>query len=538
MSPDTITGADLVARRLAKAGIRLAFGMPGGEVLALVAALDRAGIRFVLTRHETAAGFMAEGVWHATGAPALLVTTIGPGLTNAVNVIANAHQDRVPMIVISGCVDAALAESYTHQVIDHGALMRPITKARFRAQSGTEDIVTDKALAIALKGRPGPVHVDLPIMVAEARQPDRPLLVSRTPEPGRPADLGPALDLAARSRQPLIIAGLDVANTAGSEALTAFAERIGAPVLTTYKAKGVLPPDHPLHLGAIGLSPKADAIVKPLIEWSDLIILAGYDPIEMRQSWRNPWPAGKPVIDLVAEALPHGMHGASLTFEGDVAVALRELTAALPPVGATWPSGELAAMRQSLKAAFAAPNHGGWGPHQVFATVRECSPIGTVASADSGAHRILLSQMWPCEAPLGLIQSSGFCTMGGALPLAAGHAFATRRHTLCFVGDAGLEMVLGEIATLRDHQLPVVIICLVDSALALIELKQRQMQLPRIAVDFGATDFAAVAGALGGHGVTVSSTDELARETHAAFARDGFTLIAARIGDRAYEGAF
>ena len=130
-------GADIIARRLAAQGCRIAFGMPGGEVLAIVEALEKAGIRFQLVKHENAGGFMAEGYWHGQSeagpgapiAPAILVATLGPGAANAANVVANAHQDRVPMIVLTGRVDASEAESYTHQVFDHQAFFRPITKA-------------------------------------------------------------------------------------------------------------------------------------------------------------------------------------------------------------------------------------------------------------------------------------------------------------------------------------------------------------------------------------------------------------------------
>src|SRR3546814_564157 len=112
MTPHKLRAADLVARRLHEAGCRFAFGMPGGEVLTLVDALEAAGIRFVLAKHETAAGFMAEGVWQRTGAPGILVATVGPGVVNGVNVIANAEQDRVPLIVLTGCVDATAALPY------------------------------------------------------------------------------------------------------------------------------------------------------------------------------------------------------------------------------------------------------------------------------------------------------------------------------------------------------------------------------------------------------------------------------------------
>lgn len=531
-----ITGAGVVARRLKEAGASHAFGIPGGEVLALLDALGQHGIRFVLARHENAAGFMAEGLWHATGALPVLVTTLGPGVTNAVTAIAHTQQDRVPLIVLTGCVDQALAESYTHQIFDHQALLRPLVKASFRVAPGTEALVVAKAIAIALDGRPGPVHIDLPISVAEAESP-APAAVPAAgrPSAAMPADLTAARSLVASACSPLVIAGLDLVNEGAAKSLDRFLTATGAPLLTTYKGKGLVPEDDPRVIGSVGLSPKADALVRPLVDAADLIVLAGYDPIEMRQGWRHPWPAEKPVIDIVAQALPHGMHHATLVLEGHVGMTLDRLTDDLAP-GAAWPHGEVSRIRASLQSAFVAPRP--WGPHAVFDTIRSVAPVGTVATADSGAHRILLSQVWRCDEPRGLLQSTGLCTMGCALPLATGAALGSGRHTLCFVGDAGLDMVLGELATLRDLALPVVVVVLVDAALGLIALKQKQMGLARAGVDFGASDFAAVTRALGGHGVMVSDRTALAREAGEAFARPGFSLIACRVDASDYEGAF
>lgn len=534
------TGADLVAERLAAAGATHAFGIPGGEVLALLDALGRAGIRFQLAKHENAAGFMAEGLWHATGALPVLVATLGPGVANAVNVVANAQQDRVPLIFITGCVDEAVAESYTHQVFDHQAVLRPLVKASFRVAPGTEALVVEKAVAVALQGRPGPVHIDLPIAVAEAQADHRPLAPQPVVQPAMPADLSQAAGMIAAARRPLVIAGLDLVNQHGDAALARFLARTGAPLLTTYKAKGLVPENDPRVIGAIGLSPKADAIVRSLIDEADLIVLAGYDPIEMRQGWRQPWPADKPVIDIVADPVRHGMHSATLLLAGDVGAILTRLSDAPTPTqtgsGEIWPDGQTAAIRARFQAAFAAPAE--WGPHAVFAVLREAAPAGTVATADSGAHRILLSQMWTCDGPRGLLQSTGLCTMGCALPLATGAALGSGKPTLCFVGDAGLEMVLGELATLRDLALPVVIVTLVDESLGLIALKQKQMALARAGVDFGATDFTAVAQAMGGHGVAIEDRAALRREAEAAFRRQGFSLLACRIDAASYEGAF
>lgn len=540
-APVTATGAGIVASRLKAAGATHAFGIPGGEVLALVDALERAGIRFELARHENAAGFMAEGLWHVTGAQPVLVATLGPGVSNAVTAVAHAQQDRVPLIFITGCVDQALAESYTHQIFDHQALLRPLVKASFRAAPGTEALVIDKAIAIARAGRPGPVHVDLPIAVAEGRaqQPSMPAAIARSSS--MPADLERARAMLAAARRPLVLAGLDLVNENASDQLARFLDRTGAVLLTTYKGKGLIREDDPCVIGGVGLSPRADALVRPLIEAADLIVLAGYDPIEMRQGWLHPWPADKPVIDIVAQALPHGMHHATLLLEGHVGLTLERLCEDLPrvstwPDNSTWPDREPARTRMALRAAFAAP--AAWGPHAVFESLGEVAPAGTIVTADSGAHRILLSQIWSCDGPRRLLQSTGLCTMGCALPLATGAALGSGQPTLCFVGDAGLEMVLGELSTLRDLALPVVIVVLVDESLGLIALKQKQMGLARAGVDFGATDFAAVARAMGGHGVTIADRGTLAREATEAFARSGFSLLACRIDAAGYEGAF
>ena len=134
----------------------------------LLDALDQTGIRFTLCKHENAAGFMAEGSWQATGAPGILLTTIGPGLTNAVNSIANALQEQAPLIVLSGCVTPQRAAEFTHQVIDQAALLAPITKAQFQVAPGTAAQIIQQALAIAQADPPGPVHIDLPDSFAQS----------------------------------------------------------------------------------------------------------------------------------------------------------------------------------------------------------------------------------------------------------------------------------------------------------------------------------------------------------------------------------
>ncbi len=536
-NPPMIRAADALARRLYAEGCRYAFGMPGGEVLTLVDALEAAGIRFVLAKHENAAAFMAEGVYHRTGAPGILVATVGPGALNGVNAVANAHQDRVPLIVLAGAVDADEAQTYTHQVLDQQAVFRPITKASFSLVPGAAHVIADKAVAIATEGRPGPVHIDVPISVADSR-------IAADAPPARPfaaptAPAGDALTQArgwlAGARKPVLIVGLDAMNDGAGEAITRFAESFGIPVITTYKAKGLLPEDHPLALGGAGLSPLADKHLLPLVQTADLVICLGYDPIEMRTGWRDVWdPRHQNIIDITAEPNHHYMHQSSLNIIAETKASLEALMADVEP-GPVWPDGEPASVKAALAQAF--PVDDVWGPAAVIATCRDALPRDTLASVDSGAHRILLSQMWACYEPRGLTQSTALCTMGCAIPLAMGMKLASSdRPVVAFCGDAGFLMVAGELTTAAELDLPLIVVVFVDASLSLIELKQRSRQLKNAGVDFARHDFAAMGKAFGGAGHTVTNRAELQEALKTAQAARTFTVIAAVIEKGGYDG--
>lgn len=212
-----------------------------------------------------------------TGAPGILVATVGPGAVNGVNVVANAQQDRVHLIVLTGCVDATEALTYTHQVLDHQAVFRPITKASFMLTADGADTIADKAVAIATDGQDGPVHIDVPISVADAKP--GPVEMRRRAKvsavvPGE-EDLTLARSWLASSKRPVMIAGLDALKDNASGAVLRICEAHNVPVITTYKAKGIIAEDHPLCLGGAGLSPKNDDILLPFVQEADLIICAG-----------------------------------------------------------------------------------------------------------------------------------------------------------------------------------------------------------------------------------------------------------------------
>ncbi|MDJ0683787.1 MAG: thiamine pyrophosphate-binding protein [Alphaproteobacteria bacterium] len=538
MTQNELTAVDRIAQRLYDAGCRYAFGIPGGEVIAMIEALDRAGIRFILTKHENNAGFMAEGTYHLTGAPGILVATIGPGAANGFNVVANAEQDRVPLIVLTGCVDPEEALTYNHQVFDHGAVFQPVTKAQFTLADGAADILADKAVALAMDQRPGPVHIDLPIGRQKKPAPGSGVARRAVHGPTAPAT-GPDLDRARgwlkEAKNPLMIAGLDILTSpGGAEAVRRAVEECQIPLITSYKAKGILQEDHPLALGGAGLSPTADKVLMPLIAEADLLLLIGYDPIEMRTGWRNAWsPETQRVVEIASAANDHYMHQSEISFVCDPAAGLSALTDGVTAL-ADW-SDRIPTAREALAGAFG--QNEAWGPAAIVETVRAALPKDGIATVDSGAHRILLSQVWRCFDERQLLQSTGLCTMGCALPLAAGAKIAApERPVVCFTGDAGLEMILGELATLRDLKLAVPVIVFTDQSLALIELKQRNAGMKNLAVDFDGTDFEAVGKAMGGHGVTVTSRRALTEAMESALAAETFTVISCVFERKAYDG--
>ncbi len=527
-------GGDVIGSVLKDAGATHAFGIPGGEVLALIQGLSAADIRFLLVKHENSGGFFAEGHWHMTGALPVLVATLGPGAANAINVVANAMQDRVPLIFLTGCVESTLIGSFTHQVVDHQAMFRPVVKGTFKLESGKIGEIMRQAIALALSGQPGPVHIDVPVDVAESEtnEPESSAKLTTTRPITNQHAIETALKLLKSSSRPLAIAGVDAVLEDAGHSISLFCREHNIPLVTTYKGKGLMPEQDGLCLGAAGLSPLADKTLMPLIEQSDCILLLGYDPIEMRVGWRNPWGKEKGVIEISPVERDHGMHLVTVSLTGEIASTLPLLKHAAT---GRWIANKPAAARLALKQDFFGPSS--WGPHAVFRTLHAVLPKETILTADSGAHRILLSQMWECIKPRTLLQSSGFCTMACALPLAAGAKLGRSDvPVVCVVGDAGLDMAAGELATLRDLELPVIICVLVDETLALIDLKQRKSQLPSVGVSFGKTDFAAVARAYGGHGADVSTELELEVALKNALERDCFSILAIQIPSRAYDG--
>lgn len=530
--------AELIARALREAGVRYAFGIPGGEVLELLEALRKVGIRFVLAKQELSAGFMADAAWQLTGAPGVLVATLGPGFTNTVTPVAQALLDRSAMIVLTGEVPAALKGVYTHQVLDQSAVLRPLTKwsATIAARGALEQV--RKGIAIATAPLPGPVHFDLPTDIATVQQAaqDGAARGDRVRAAAAPGDFSKVISWLGAARRPLVLAGLGVLLDRAEAQFRRFVERWRIPVITTYKAKGVLPEDHPLALGGAGLSPVVDAIHLERVHDADLVLCAGFDPVELRAEWIAPWGREKRTVALDLVPNTHRVYRSAIEYVGSIARALAALAAAAPAKRPRrWPDRELERYRESIRRKIAQVPQRGLGPYQVAAALREVFPRDTLATVDTGSHRILVNHVWRCYGPRALLQSNGLGSMGYALPAAiAAKLLYPRRPVLAMAGEAGLDMVIGELALVAHHGLAFTIVVFRDDALSLIKLKQERMRLPETGVRTGSPDYAALARAYGGEGVSVRSLAELGRAAREALRAPRFTLIEARINPAEY----
>ena len=533
-------GAPAVVQALADAGTRVLFGVPGGGPnLDVVGAASAAGLRFVLARGETAAVIMAATCADLTGTAGAAVVTRGPGLASAVNGIAHAALDLLPVVVIADTVAAADAARISHQRLDQAALGRSVARAVATVGGRRAGPAARRLISLALEPPPGPVIAN---MDDSARGGDDLAGVSaETPAAGggtagdgtgTAGDGGAALARALRgARRPVVLLGAGaIPRTAAIRGALAGS---GIPALHTYRARGIVPDSAAEAAGLV----TGGTMEWPLLAAADLIIGLGLNEAEMIPA---AWDYAAPTI-LVSEpgAAPAGAGG---YFTG-ATVLTAPLTAAISVLAAgvrhDWPRGagraaRSDAVRRLTAAATAAP--GRLAPQDVASVVRAHTPAETIATVDAGAHMLVAMPLWEVTEPRRLLVSSGLATMGYALPAAIAAALcAPHAPVVAFTGDGGLGMTLAEIETAVRLALRVVVIVFNDASLSLIKIKQKPAgQGGAEAVDYRPVSFAAAAAAMGAAGATVSTAGDLATELAAALRRDGPTVIDALVDPAGY----
>jgi acetolactate synthase-1/2/3 large subunit len=542
------------------------FGVPGGGPnLDVVGAAGAAGLRFVLTHGETAAAIMAATSADLTGAPGAVLVTRGPGLASAVNGIAHAALDRLPLVVIADTVRAAEAGRVSHQRLDQAALGGSVAKAALTIGGDRAGQTAARAVRLALAAPPGPVIA----LMDDGAPAGGPAQDAGAAGPVQGGDLGPLAAALRRACRPVLLLGAQaVAHTAAIRA--AVAGR-GIPALHTYRARGIVP-DAAAEAGGLVTG---GTMEWPLLARADLIIGLGVEEAEMiPAAWEyaaptvlvSEWPAGPtgpgptdpartgpartgpartgPARTGPARTGAAGYFTGATTLTAPLPEAIDLLAAWTPAAGPRWAPGagraaRAEAARRLRDAASAAP--GTLAPQQVAAVTRAHTPPGTIATVDAGAHMLAVMPLWEVDQPRRLLISSGLATMGFALPAAIAAALCgpgqsrAAQPVVAFTGDGGLGMTLAEIETAVRLRLRIVVIVFNDATLSLIKIKQRPAgQGGAEAVDYGPVSFAGVATAMGAAAAAAGTEAELAAALDAALRRDGPTVIDVAVDPACY----
>jgi acetolactate synthase I/II/III large subunit len=532
VSLDTVpagTSAGAIIAALAKAGTRLVFGVPGGGPnLDVVGAAAAAGLRFVLAHGETAATIMAATCADLTGTPGAVVVTRGPGLASAVNGIAHAALDRLPLVVIADTVPSATPR-ITHQLIDQDTLGRSVAKAAITVGGPR---AAAYAVRIALADPCGPVVANMDESapdLAAARPEAEVRAVAEAGAETRARVLSGAL---AAARRPVIMLGTGAIPR--TRAVRKALAGSGIPALHTYRARGVIPDSAAEAAGLV----TGGTMEWPLLSAADLVVGLGVDEAEMIPA---PWDyAARTILITEDEPADHGYFTGATTLRMPLGQALAVLagTADGGP-GHDWPDGAGRAVKgdatgRLTAAAVAGP--GRLAPQQVVHTVRNGTPAPTIATVDAGAHMLVAMPLWEVPEPGRLLISSGLATMGYALPAAIAAALCVPGvPVVAFTGDGGLGMTLAEIETAVRLSLQVIVVVFNDAALSLIEIKQQPAgQGGAEAVRYRPVSFAAAATALGAAGTAVSTEPGLSAALAAALRRPGPTVIDAAVDPACY----
>lgn len=511
----TATAAAVLLSALAKRGLRVAFGIAGGSISPVFDALASVPeIQFIATRHETIAAFAAMGYARATGLPALVLVTSGPGITNAMTGVAAAYLEELPLILVGGDVATPVRGRHALQDgsstgIDTVAMLRTIT--RWSTAVTSPDGVTgvaERAWSTAQGPSPGPVFLSFPLDLGTAAALDVPMAFgAKSAQLPDPAACGRAANELAQSKRPLLVLG-NGARSATQQAL-ALAERLAMPVIVTPHAKGLFPERHPLYLGLIGAGQHPSA-VRYLAERPDVSCIVGSRLGDIATNgWstdvggsaatiqidRDPWLVGKNVR-------------ISLGIVGDAAPTLEAILAALP-TDVAQPVRSCGGCR-SVRAEAATSDAVPLKPQRVLAALAAAFP-DAIWCCDIGEHLTMALHYLRVDDPLGFHAMTGLGSMGSGIGMALGIQRARPNKTVvCVCGDGGMSMHAGEILTCVESGLQVVFAVFNDGLWNMVEHGFRAVygrapaSLPR-----QIADLARVASGFGALGVTVRKPEHL-----------------------------
>ncbi|MDP5095668.1 MAG: acetolactate synthase large subunit [Candidatus Nanopelagicales bacterium] len=526
-SPEQITGAQSLIRAMEYAGVEVVFGIPGGAILpAYDPLMDSSQVRHILVRHEQAAGHAAEGYAAATGRVGVCMATSGPGATNLVTPIADAHMDSVPMVAITGQVPSGAIGTDAFQEADIRGITMPITKHSYLV-TNADDIsrAVAEAFYLASSGRPGPVLVDvskdaLQAMTTFTWPTDISLPGYHPVTKPHSKQVREAARLIMESSRPVLYVGGGVIRADASRQLRELAELTGLPVVTTLMARGAFPDSHPQHMGmpgmhgtvgAVGALQKADLLITLGARFDDrvtgklstfapdaTIVHADIDPAEISKNRH----ADVPIVGDVGEVIT------------ELIAAVREETAAgrVGDYEAWW--SQLNRWRDTYPLGYDLPDDGTLSPQYVIERLGVISGPEAIMAAGVGQHQMWGAQFVKYEKPRTWLNSGGLGTMGYAVPAAMGAKVGCPDDIVWAIdGDGCFQMTNQELATCAINEIPIKVALINNSSLGMVRQWQTLFYNQRYSeTDLHShriPDFVKLADAYGCYGLRCETAEEV-----------------------------
>jgi acetolactate synthase I/II/III large subunit len=532
--------AVFIARYLAARGVTHAFGHPGSDVMDLIAAMEDVGITFVLTHHENSAAYMAATLGRLTNTPGVALVTKGPGVTNIATGMGSAHLDRAPLILFSSLFGADDSAINVRQHIPSVRFYEPLTKLSTRWTAGDIHEVLPNAVAAATTGYPGAVFLgslaaeqlaDIAVSDTEAHR-----LIAEPPATATAAFDDATFDVAAHriaaARRLLVVVGPGVEHAGARDEMLDAISALGAPVCVTPEAVGWVPADHPLYAGMLGWHDK------PLVELSeaaDVIVTFGLDGADLMVRYKG----GAAIVNLAPlGGDPPAFQPVAASVAGD----LKPMLGAVARAGRgdrEWAAPQAKATRDAiddLMSVSAAHDPAeGIAPQEIFTVGRQVLPADAIFTCDVGAHKIVAGTAWKSTEADSFLISNGFGSMGYGLPSAIGAKIARPDNTvLSVIGDGGLLMYAGDLATWARLGLAMTVVVMVDNDLTQVQRRQERQGYSVASTSFQSIDYCALAASFGIEGVRVETTAQYRDAVKRAAATDRPLVIEAILDSQEY----
>jgi len=520
-----VKASDLLVKCLENEGVEYIFGIPGEENADFMMSLSESKIKFILTRHEQGAAFMADVYGRLTGKVGVCLATLGPGATNLVTGVANANMDRSRLLAITGQTDSHLLHKESHQNMDAITMFKPITKWNWsiRNPQNIPEIIR-RAFKIALEEKPGAVHIELPQDIAK-READIPPIEPQPIYRSEPNEelIKQAAHLILKAKNPIILLGNGCVRENASQHIRKFVEKTGIIAMNTFMGKGIVSDDSPLHLHTIGIKDADHALLA--MKSADVVIAVGVDLVEYSpKNWNlnldkriihidftpsEVYTYYRPIVEIVSD----------IGYAVDAILDELEIQKKSYPELDIFPRKEIPELFKKIirevderRDSFSDDMSFPIKPEKLVIDVRNALGENDIVLSDVGAHKLWISKIYKTYQPNTCIIPNGFCSMGFAFPGAiAAKIVHPDRNVVAMCGDAGFLMNVQELETAVRLKLGIITVVWCDLDLGMISMKQKNEFGKSFFTRFNNPEFITLAESFGAVGFVVKSTEEFSK---------------------------